>query len=56
MGQSMGLELMMRQDEGKLSFKIRRAILLDGSTLVDMVDMVELDPMQVEGLKGIESE
>ena len=49
MGQSVGLELMTRQDEGKLSFKIRHAILLDGSTLVDMV---VLDPMQVEGLKG----
>jgi pimeloyl-ACP methyl ester carboxylesterase len=48
MGQSVGLELMTRQDEGKLSFKIRHAILLDGSTLVDMV---ELDPMQVEAMK-----
>jgi pimeloyl-ACP methyl ester carboxylesterase len=48
MGQSVGLELMTRHDEGKLSFKIRHAILLDGSTLVDMV---ELDPLQVEGLK-----
>jgi len=48
MGQSVGLELMRRQDEGKLSFKIRHAILLDGSTLVDMV---QLDPLQVEGLK-----
>jgi pimeloyl-ACP methyl ester carboxylesterase len=48
MGQSVGLELMTRQDEGKLSFKIRHAILLDGSTLVDMV---VLDPLQVEGLK-----
>jgi len=48
MGQSVGLELMKRQDEGKLSFKIRHAILLDGSTLVDMV---KLDPLQVEGLK-----
>ena len=49
MGQSVGLELMTRHDEGKLSFKIRHAILLDGSTLVDMV---ELDPLQVEGLKA----
>jgi pimeloyl-ACP methyl ester carboxylesterase len=48
MGQTVGLELMTRHDEGKLSFKIRHAILLDGSTLVDMV---ELDPLQVEGLK-----
>lgn len=48
MGQSVGLELMTRHDEHKLSFKIRHAILLDGSTLVDMV---QLDPLQVEGLK-----
>jgi len=48
MGQTVGLELMTRQDEGKLPFKIRHAILLDGSTLVDMV---KLDPLQVEGLK-----
>ena len=48
MGQTVGLELMTRQDERKLSFKIRHAILLDGSTLVDMV---ELDPMQVEAMK-----
>jgi pimeloyl-ACP methyl ester carboxylesterase len=39
---------MTRQDEGKLSFKIRHAILLDGSSLVDMVKLV---PMQVELLK-----
>jgi pimeloyl-ACP methyl ester carboxylesterase len=48
MGQTVGLELMTRHDEGKLSFKIRHAILLDGSTLVDMVELV---PMQVELLK-----
>ena len=48
MGQTVGLELMTRHDEGKLPFKIRHAILLDGSTLVDMV---QLDPLQVEGLK-----
>jgi len=48
MGQTVGLELMARHDEGKLSFKIRHAILLDGSTLVDMVELV---PMQVELLK-----
>ena len=48
MGQTVGLELMTRQDEGKLSLKIRHAILLDGSTLVDMV---ELDPMQVEAME-----
>ena len=48
MGQTVGLELMTRHDEGKLSFKIRHAILLDGSTLVDMVELV---PMQKELLK-----
>ncbi len=48
MGQTVGLELMTRHDEGKLSFKIRHAILLDGSTLVDMV---ELNPLQKELLK-----
>jgi pimeloyl-ACP methyl ester carboxylesterase len=48
MGQTVGLELMTRQDEGKLSFKIRHAILLNGSSLVDMVELAE---MQVELLK-----
>jgi pimeloyl-ACP methyl ester carboxylesterase len=48
MGQTVGLELMTRHDEGKLSFKIRHAILLDGSSLVDMVELV---PLQVELLK-----
>jgi pimeloyl-ACP methyl ester carboxylesterase len=48
MGQTVGLELMTRHDEGKLSFKIRHAILLDGSSLVDMVELV---PMQKELLK-----
>lgn len=48
MGQTVGLELMARHDEGKLSFKIRHAILLDGSTLVDMVKLV---PLQQELLK-----
>jgi pimeloyl-ACP methyl ester carboxylesterase len=48
MGQTVGLELMTRHDEGKLSFKIRHAILLDGSSLVDMVELV---PLQVKLLK-----
>jgi pimeloyl-ACP methyl ester carboxylesterase len=42
MGQSVGCELMARQDEGKLSFKIRHAIILNGSTLVDMVELAEM--------------
>jgi pimeloyl-ACP methyl ester carboxylesterase len=49
MGQTVGLELMARQDEGKLSFKIRHAILLNGSTVWDMV---ELNQMQKEMLKA----
>jgi len=48
MGQTVGLELMTRHDEGKLSFKIRHAILLNGSSLVDMVELV---PLQKELLK-----
>ncbi len=45
MGQSVGLELMSRHEEGRLSFDIRHAIILDGSTLVDMIELV---PMQKE--------
>jgi pimeloyl-ACP methyl ester carboxylesterase len=48
MGQTVGLELMTRHDEGKLSFKIRHAILLDGSTLVDMVELVPLQKKLLE--------
>ena len=36
MGQTVGLELMARFEEGRAPFRIRHAILLDGSTLVDM--------------------
>ena len=36
MGQTVGLELMARFEEGRTPFRIRHAILLDGSTLVDM--------------------
>jgi pimeloyl-ACP methyl ester carboxylesterase len=43
MGQSVGLELMNRQEEGRLSFDIRHAIILDGSTLIDQIELV---PMQ----------
>lgn len=45
MGQTVGLELMARQEEGRLPFRIRHAILVNGSTLVDMV---QLSKMQVE--------
>ena len=48
MGQTVGLELMARQEEGKLPFRIKHAILLNGSTLVDMV---ELTPGQKKSLK-----
>ncbi len=49
MGQTVGLELMARHDEAKLSFKIRHAILLNGSTVWDMV---ELNQMQKDMLKA----
>lgn len=42
LGQTVGAELMARQEEGALSFRIRHAIVLNGSTLVDMVQVNEL--------------
>ena len=48
MGQTVGCELMARHDEGKLSFKIKHVIIVNGSTLVDMIELAE---MQVELLK-----
>jgi pimeloyl-ACP methyl ester carboxylesterase len=42
MGQSVGLELMARQEEGRLPFTIRHAILCDGSTLVDMIQLADM--------------
>jgi len=42
MGQTVGTELMARQDEGKLPFRIKHAIILNGSTLVDMVKLAEM--------------
>jgi pimeloyl-ACP methyl ester carboxylesterase len=47
MGQSVGSELMKRQQEGTLSFKIRHAIVFNGSTLINLV---VLAPMQKKGL------
>ena len=38
MGQTVGLELMARFQEGRTPFRIRHAILLDGSTLIDMIE------------------
>jgi pimeloyl-ACP methyl ester carboxylesterase len=42
MGQTVGAELMARQDEGRLSFNIKHAIILNGSTLVDMIELAEM--------------
>ena len=47
MGQSVGSELMKRQQEGTLGFKIRHAIVFNGSTLINLV---VLAPMQQKGL------
>ena len=37
MGQTVGLELMARQEEGKLPFRIKHAVLLNGSTIIDLI-------------------
>lgn len=42
MGQTVGLELMARQEEGRLPFRIRHAIVVNGSTLVDMIQLAEM--------------
>jgi pimeloyl-ACP methyl ester carboxylesterase len=47
MGQSVGSELMKRQQEGTLPFHIRHAIVFDGSTLVNLVNLI---PMQIKAL------
>ena len=47
MGQTVGAEIMARHEEGKLPFKIKRAIILNGSTMVDMVHFM---PLQEEML------
>ena len=49
MGQTVGAEIMARHEEGKLPFKIKHAIILNGSTLVDMVHFV---PEQVAMLNA----
>jgi pimeloyl-ACP methyl ester carboxylesterase len=49
MGQTVGAEIMARHEEGKLPFKIKHAIILNGSTLVDMVHFV---PEQVKMLEA----
>jgi pimeloyl-ACP methyl ester carboxylesterase len=47
MGQTVGSELMRRQVEGTLPFKIRHAIVFNGSTLINLV---VLAPMQQKGM------
>ena len=47
MGQSVGSELMKRHQEGKLDFKIRHAIVFNGSTLINLVNLI---PMQKKAL------
>ena len=47
MGQTVGSELMKRQQEGTLPFHIRHAIVFDGSTLINLVNIL---PMQQEAL------
>jgi pimeloyl-ACP methyl ester carboxylesterase len=47
MGQSVGSELMKRQQEATLPFHIRHAIVFDGSTLINLVNLL---PMQSEAL------
>lgn len=42
MGQTVGAELMARHEEGKLSFKIRYAVVFSGSTLVDLISLTPL--------------
>lgn len=37
MGQTVGAELMARQEENKLSFHIKHVVILNGSTLVDLI-------------------
>ena len=49
MGQTVGSELMKRQQEGTLPFKIRHAIVFNGSTLINLVNLL---PMQKKGLKA----
>jgi pimeloyl-ACP methyl ester carboxylesterase len=49
MGQSVGSELMKRQQEGTLPFHIRHAIVFDGSTLINLVHLL---PMQTKGLEA----
>lgn len=49
MGQSVGSELMKRHQDGELDFKIRHAIVLNGSTLINLVNLI---PMQANAMKA----
>ena len=49
MGQTVGLELMARFEEGRTPFRIRHAILLNGSTLVDMVQPSDFQKQTLAG-------
>ncbi len=49
MGQSVASELMKRHQEGTLNFKIRHAIIFDGSTLINLVNLL---PMQIKALEA----
>jgi pimeloyl-ACP methyl ester carboxylesterase len=52
MGQTVGSELMKRQQEGTLPFHIRHAIVFNGSTLINLV---ELAPMQQKAMDAPDS-
>ncbi len=52
MGQSVGSELMKRQQEGTLPFHIRHAIVFNGSTLINLVHLI---PMQANALAAPDS-
>ena len=49
MGQSVASELMKRHQEGTLEFKIRHAIIFDGSTLINLVNLL---PMQIAAMEA----
>lgn len=64
-GQTVGVELMRRQEEGELSFAIRHAIITNGSTLIDLAQLSDgqqfllalpderlSDPLDLEALSG----
>ncbi|MGI9516315.1 MAG: alpha/beta fold hydrolase, partial [Pirellulaceae bacterium] len=48
MGQTVGAEIMARHEEGKLPFRIKHAIILNGSTLVNMVHFMDFQVKLME--------